>query len=42
MLWLLPGKTFSDGLRSLKCDADTDSMIALVPKVRSLVLYIDH
>lgn len=40
--WLLPGKQLNDGLRRVKCDADTNSMVALVPRVRSFVLYADH
>ncbi len=38
--WLLPGKTFSDGLRRINSDASTNSMVALVPRFRSLLLYI--
>ncbi|EAZ22167.1 hypothetical protein OsJ_05830 [Oryza sativa Japonica Group] len=33
--WLLPGKTFSDGLRRINFDASTNSMVALVPRLRS-------
>ncbi|EEC79499.1 hypothetical protein OsI_20564 [Oryza sativa Indica Group] len=31
--WLLHGKQLSDGLRRVKCDADTNSIVALVPRV---------
>lgn len=40
--WLLPGKTFSDGLRRINSDASTNSMVALAPRFRTLLLYMDH
>ncbi|EAZ36776.1 hypothetical protein OsJ_21113 [Oryza sativa Japonica Group] len=40
--WLLPGKTFSDGLRRINSDASTNSMVALAPRFRTLLLYVDH
>lgn len=42
LYWLLPGKQINDGLRSLRCDADTNSMVALIPRFRNLVVYVDH
>ena len=40
--WLLPGKTFSDGLRRINSDASTNSMVVLAPRFRTLLLYVDH
>lgn len=42
MFWLLPGKGFGDGLRKVNCDAETNSMVALVPRIRTFVMYVDH
>lgn len=39
---LLPGKQISDGLRRLRSDADSNSMVALIPRFRNLVVYVDH
>lgn len=40
--WCLPGKSVQDGLRVVKKDADTNCMMSMVPKYRSMVIYLDH
>lgn len=40
--WLLPEKEIANGLRRLKCDADTNSMVSLVPRYKNLIVYVDH
>lgn len=40
--WLLPGKDWSDGLRIISSDADTEVMREFANKISNFVLYIDH
>lgn len=40
--WLLPGKEFSDGLRILASDDDTQAMMTVADKVKNFVLFFDH
>ncbi|CAN6251078.1 unnamed protein product [Urochloa humidicola] len=40
--WLLPRHELDDGLRKLKGDADTNAMVALLPRIQNFVIYLDH
>ncbi|KAL6650443.1 hypothetical protein ACP70R_009368 [Stipagrostis hirtigluma subsp. patula] len=42
LYWLLPRQEIGDGLRKLKVDADTNAMVALLPRIRNFVIYLDH
>ncbi|CAN6164102.1 unnamed protein product [Urochloa humidicola] len=42
VLWLLPGKDLSDGLRIISSDDDTVVMKQITHKLKNFVLYFDH
>ena len=42
LYWCLPGKHVGEGLRIIKKDADTNSMVAVTNRHKNLVMYVDH
>ena len=40
--WCLPGKTINEGMREMKCDADSLAMIAASTVHKNLLLLVDH
>lgn len=40
--WLLPGMDIADGLRVIKIDSDTNAMVAIVDRIKNLMVYFDH
>lgn len=40
--WCLPRKSVCDGLRKVDCDADTNCMVSMVPRYKTLTFYVDH
>ena len=42
MFWCQPGRTLSEGMKEMKCDADSLAMIAASTQHKNLLLIIDH
>ena len=42
VLWCQPGRTLSEGMKEMKCDADSLAMVAATTQHKNLLLIIDH